>query len=187
MPTPSRIVFAHHCFINYPAHIIPNLRSSCRLNQKMIVLALSSAGQWIKHLLDITTHAAFRLTSRVEDRRGSIKPRFPSSSSNRTCGATASDFPTGFSSRHTLDGRSYRPWQHYSKFSEHSFRRIPTDASRSHLMPFNQKTSDAVVYIPFHRTIRNHRRAIAKVSAPTPQKRIQPVSYIRPCSLLTGS
>ena len=108
-------------------------------------------------------------------------------SSNRTCGATASGFPTGFSSWHTLDGRSYRPWQHYSKFCEHSFRRIPTDASRTHLMPFNQKTSDAVVYIPFHRTIRNHRRAIAKVSAPTPQKRIQPGSYIRPCSLLTGS
>ena len=108
-------------------------------------------------------------------------------SSNRTCGSPASGFPTGFSSRHTLDGRSYRPWQHYPKFSEHSFRRIPTDASRTHLMPFNQKTSDAVVNVPLHRPIRNHRRAIAKVRAPTPQKRIQPVSYIRSCSLLTGS
>ena len=54
----------------------------------------------------------------------------------------------------------------------------PTDTSRRHLVPFNQKTSDAVVYVPLHRPIRNHRRAIAKVSAPTPQKRVQPISYI---------
>ena len=108
-------------------------------------------------------------------------------SSNRTCGATASGFPTGFFSRHTLDGRSYRLWQHYAKFSEHSLRRIPTDASRRHLVPFNQKTSDAVVYVPLHRPIRNHRRAIAKVSAPTLQQRVQPISYIRPRPFLAGS
>ena len=37
------------------------------------------------------------------------------------------------------------------------------DASRSHLMPFNQKTSDVVVYIPFCRPVRNHSRAVVKV------------------------
>ena len=108
-------------------------------------------------------------------------------SSNRTCGTTASGFPTGFSSRHTLDDSSYRPWQHYTKFPENSLRRKPTDTSRWHLVPLNQKTSDAVVYIPLHRPIRYHRRAVAKVGAPTPQKRVQPVSYIRPRPFLAGS
>ena len=108
-------------------------------------------------------------------------------SSNRACGTTASGIPTGFFSKHTLDGRFYRSWQHDVNFSENSLRRIPTDAPRMHLIPLDQKMCYAVIYTPFHRPIRNHRRAIAKVSAPTSKQRIQPFSYIQPCPFLTGT
>jgi len=53
--------FVHHCFINYPASVTLIFKSSCCLIQKTIPSALSVAGQWIKHLLDLPEFKAQRI------------------------------------------------------------------------------------------------------------------------------
>lgn len=62
----------------------------------------------------------------VVSRMGAVayRPISHPRSSNRTCGATASGFPTGFTPKHTAGSIFQRPWQH-----------SPKDASRVHHIP----------------------------------------------------
>lgn len=59
----SGLGYMYPCFIHNPAYAITRLKSYCRPKSKTILSCQPAAGLWIKHLLDITTYAAFFLTT----------------------------------------------------------------------------------------------------------------------------